>query len=89
MSLTKEQTRKYDVVDGKIVNRTTGKAIPEDEPIFILRAQDLHFVTAMEFYASCCRDREHQAAVKNISLAGQSFRGQHIDRMKEPDTEIE
>jgi hypothetical protein len=34
------QERKYDAVDGKIVNRATGKPIPDDEPIVIFRAKD-------------------------------------------------
>ena len=33
---------KYQIVGDKIVNRASGEAIPEDEPVIIFRARDVH-----------------------------------------------
>lgn len=50
--LTTEQNPKYDVSsEGKIVVRSTGEAIPDDEPIFILRAREPMSTTAISAYA--------------------------------------
>ena len=39
--------RKYKILDGKIVNRISGKEVPEDEPLFIFRAQDKKALAAL------------------------------------------
>lgn len=50
--LTTEQNPKYDVSpEGKIVVRSTGEVVPDDEPIFILRAKEPMSTAAISAYA--------------------------------------
>lgn len=71
--------------DGRIVNRATGKAIPDDEPVFILRAQDVNAVHALMAYLDNLEDEEHAAAVGARMDAFEAFAAQHPERMKTPD----
>lgn len=48
--MTTTNEPKYKIVNGKIVNRASGEAIPDDEPIFILRARDKHALATLEAY---------------------------------------
>lgn len=80
-----EQEPKYDVThDGKIVNRTSGRVIPDDEPIFILRARDIHAVAAMAYYAELCSIEKHVDVVNSRIADFERFAELHVDRMQEP-----
>lgn len=73
--------------DGRIVNRATGKPIPDDEPVFILRAKDVHATTALAAYLEeVYNDPEHSEAVQARIDAFDSFAAAHPERMKQPDT---
>jgi hypothetical protein len=41
---------KYAIKDNKLVNIETGVFIPEEEPVFILRAKDLNSLAMLEYY---------------------------------------
>lgn len=69
-----------------LVNRVSGKAIPHDEPVFILRARDVHAVRAIEHYRGLCHDEDHKAFVAARVLQFQDFAEKHPERMKEPDS---
>lgn len=71
--------------DGRIVNRATGKPIPDDEPVFILRAQDIHAVPLLHAYLSMVKEIDQAAAVSKRITAFQDFALANPSRMKEPD----
>lgn len=81
-----EQEPKYDAIDGKIVNRATGAAIPDDEPIFILRAKDINAMSTLRHYLNFHWDVGHRQAVARRIEEFERFAGAHPERMKTPDT---
>lgn len=80
------QDPKYQAVDGAILNRETGEAIPADEPVFIFRARDVHAREALEAYACVLEPGEHRDAVCQRVADFARFAYAHPDRMKAPDT---
>lgn len=86
--LTLDQCPKYTVSqkDGRIVNRATGKPIPDDEPVFILRASDANALEAMYRYHEVCANMSHEESVLNRIEAFDGFSERHPERMKEPDS---
>jgi hypothetical protein len=82
------QEPKYKI-KGQIVNRESGAAIPDDEPIFILRARDVSAVGTLEQYHNLNRGSsppEHLEAVQKRVDQFRKFAEEHPDRMKVPDT---
>lgn len=71
--------------DGRLVNRATGKPIPDSEPIFVLRAQDKHAAEAIRFYMSLCQEPDHTKAVSTRLAAFERFAEENSACMKEPD----
>lgn len=85
-----EQEPKYAAVDGVLVNRATGKAIPDDEPVFVLRAKDVHAVYALRAYLEACYivpNDEHIDAVLRRIAEFENFSNEHGERMKLPYTD--
>ena len=81
------QSPKYDVsAHGHLVNRASGETIPDDEPVFILRARDRWAIDALLHYQGLCEDRDHRVAVERIIEEFDRFADENSDRMKEPDT---
>lgn len=81
-----KQEPKYTVDGRSIINRATGEAIPDDEPVFIMRARDRNALFGMIEYARRCADPDHVAAVdKRISDFAQ-FAALYPNRIKHPDT---
>ncbi len=85
--LSLEQEPKYTVRGGKIFNRASGEAIPDDEPVFIFRARDKQAAYALISYLTVCVDPEHVSAVTKRIQDFCRFENQHPSRMKEPDTQ--
>lgn len=81
-----KQEPKYKIVDGKIVNRASGEAIPDDEPVMIFRARDVHAAGMIRGYAGKVGDPEHRAVVLERAADFEQFAADHPERMKEPDT---
>lgn len=82
-----EQEPKYDVnPEGRIVNRANGKPIPDDEPVFIFRAKDVHAREALEAYACVLKPGAHRDAVCARVADFAAFAYANPQRMKEPDT---
>lgn len=78
---------KYCVNDqGQICNIATGKPIPDDEPIFILRAQDSLAHQSILLYMNTVATEQHKTAVKHRATDFYEFSQKHPDRMKSPDT---
>ncbi len=89
--LAQAQEPKYTVSqrDGRIVNRATGKPIPDDEPVFILRAKDVHATAALHAYLSAITavtEPAHVIEVQRRIDAFDAFAEAHPDLVKQPDT---
>lgn len=82
------QEPKYTVnAAGRLISRATGIAIPDDEPVFILRAKDKHAWPALNDYLHRCQDEAHQGAVRSREQDFLKFAMAHLERMQEPTTE--
>lgn len=87
MKLTPTDDPKYAVIDGVFVNRASGEAIPDDEPVFIFRARDFYAEDMIHAYAGKCKNPTHIEAVLRCARDFRDFKKLHPDRMKEPDTD--
>jgi hypothetical protein len=87
--LSQEQEPKYTTggAGGRIINRSTGKPIPDDEPVFILRAKDVIATEALRAYHAAVTDPVHAQAVQLRLQAFEAFAAANQDRMKVPDTD--
>lgn len=86
--LPQAQEPKYTTatVSGRLTNRATGKPIPDDEPVFILRAKDVNALHALRGYVLMLEDDAHITAVHQRIEAFEAFAAAHPERMKQPDT---
>lgn len=79
---------KYQACDGQIVKIVTGEPIPEDEPIFILRARDRVALGGIHEYLQACIDdgctEYHIEGILSAYSAFAKFQLEHPDRMKQP-----
>jgi hypothetical protein len=89
--LSQKQEPKYTTsrLHGRIVNRSSGDPIPDDEPVMIFRAQDRHARLAIAAYLSLVNNPDHAAVVKSRLLDFDAFALAHPDRMKEPDSSLQ
>lgn len=83
------QEPKYEIKNGKLHNRQSGQQIPDDEPVFILRARDVYAFDAIADYfrhvvATCPSD--HREAVIKRMVQFHDWASNHPSRMKQPDT---
>ena len=85
------QEPKY-IIEGWVRNRQSGEAIPDDEPVFLLRARDRNAAATLKAYLlliiqdGC--DKEHQTAVGLRIHQFEDFAHFHAKRMKKPDTRL-
>lgn len=84
--MNESQEPKYDVREGRIVNRRTGQPIPDDEPVFIFRAKDRRALTALTAYYAAITNPEHAKAVAVRIESFKTFAAAHPARMREPDS---
>lgn len=86
-----KQEPKYKI-KGSITNRQSGNAIPDDEPIFILRARDISAVATLEKYRqeveAAGSPTEHLQAVQLRVEQFRKWAQEHPDRMKVTDTQL-
>lgn len=78
---------KFEVRDGRIVNKVSGEPIPDDEPRFLLRARDHHaYQTLMHYLALCEEDCNslHLEGTKQTIRKFIDFTNAHPERMKQP-----
>ena len=83
------QEPKYKIENGKLVNRQSGEAIPDDEPVFILRARDKHAGTTLLACSMRVKDPKHHEAAKARAAQFNNWANCHPGRMKEPDTQLD
>lgn len=75
-------------VDGQIVNTETGRTIPADEPLFIIRAQDKLAPAAIRAYARLLREKKltkAALAVGKYAKEVEAWQKAHKERVKLPD----
>lgn len=82
-----EQERKYDIVGGFIVNRATGKPIPDDEPIMIIRAKDIFAVETLKYYKGRSFDQLHRKVIEGRIEDFMIWQSNNPDAMKVPDSD--
>lgn len=75
----------------RIVNRQSGEAIPDDEPLFILRARDSLALSALWVYLNSLPggtslQRDHRKAVMTRIHQFLNWQANHKDRIRQPDT---
>lgn len=73
-----------------IVNRDSHKPIPDDEPLFLLRAKDIRALYALVGYKTACKiggcDTSHLDGIDRAIAQFQKFRAFNPERIKNPDT---
>ena len=79
---------KFEIRDNKLVNRSSGEVIPDDEPTFILRARDILALGVLNYY-QVRSDRDgctqyHMQLVEDVIKRFTDFRNNHPERMKQP-----
>ena len=81
------QDPKYGInEEGKLCNIATGVAIPNDEPVFILRAKDVTAEQTLSYYLTMTATEDHKQAIMHRREDFKNFRIANPDRMKAPDT---
>jgi hypothetical protein len=79
---------KFATDGSRIYNKISGASIPEDEPLFLLRARDLHAVWALWGYVRACHEGgappDHVRAVEHVIARFQAFRRNSSAKMKQP-----
>jgi hypothetical protein len=81
-------------IDGKfstdgvsIFNTVSGELVPEDEPLFLLRARDVHALAAIDAYQFAVEkdcNELHRAGIKQLRSKFKAFASSNPDRMKQP-----
>jgi len=89
MKAYQEPKYRVSIPDGALVNRQSGEAIPDDEPVFILRARDIHAHAVLVHYSTICVEPAHREAVRMRAAQFANWALQHRARMKEPDTQMD
>lgn len=84
--MKKTQDPKYGIEDGKLVNIASGVAIPDNEPIFILRGKDILSLQVIQYYETFCATNEHKAAVNSRVEEFTKFQRENREVLKMPDT---
>lgn len=82
------QEPKYDAIDGQIVNRATGVAIPPDEPLIIFRAKDRNAIKAMLAYISECQVPHHKHIIRQRVHQFMDWQTANPSLVREPDTAV-
>jgi len=86
--MKESQEPKYYINDRfKVCNRTTLKAIPDDEPVFIFRAKDRNALAALYHYQKQCGNWNHKAVIGKRIDDFKRFADENPELMKEPDTD--
>jgi len=78
------EDRKFKFENGQFINRVSGEAIPDDEPVILFRARDWHSLGLLRMYRGMVDDEHHKQAVQDRIDEFQAFKTNNPDRMKEP-----
>ena len=84
--MKKLQSTQYGLsIDRSLFDRTNAKTIPQDEPVFILRAQDIHAADTISLYIQKCYNEKQLESARQCLADFEKFKLDHPERMKEPD----
>lgn len=78
---------KFSIRGWQIVNTVSGEAIPEDEPLFLLRGRDHLALVAIHAYQGACEaecNELHMAGIQQVREKFCQFAAYHPERMKQP-----
>lgn len=75
---------RWDEASGQFVNRVSGEAIPDDEPVIIFRARDVHSLAVLKLYRELVGDAHHGRAVQDRIDEFEEFQQRFPTRLKEP-----
>lgn len=78
------EDRKFKFENGQFVNRVSGEAIPDDEPVILFRARDRKALGLLIMYQGLCDEDHHKAAIQDRINEFSQFQIDHPERMKEP-----
>lgn len=78
------EDRKFKFENGQFVNRVSGEPIPDDEPIIIFRARDVHTIPVLKLYQELCGDPHHLRAIQDRIDEFTAFQERFPLRLKEP-----
>jgi len=68
------------------VTRTDGKPIPEDEPCFVIRGQDIYAVTMVGYYMDRVKDRVSAGMMRELDdHLHRILKWQEVNGVKVPD----
>lgn len=76
--------RKYKIKDGRIVKRKNEVPIPDDEPLFILRAKDRKALTTLVAYNMILDNLDQKAEVTKSINDFRDFQEKNPEKMREP-----
>ena len=76
--------RKYKIEDNKIVKRSNGHPIPDDEPLFIFRAKDRKALPILVAYNQILDNLTQKESVTKSINDFRAFMEKHTERMSEP-----
>ena len=85
----KTQDPKFTIENDRLIGQSG--IVPDDEPLFILRARDVNAVaTLKEYLRLACRscDTDHTRAICKRISDFDKFKKEYPDRMKIPDTDF-
>ena len=79
---------KYHVEGERVVKTHNGEEVPEDEPLFLLRARDRLALPLLQIYQQLCLDDDctdfQMVLVGRVLNDFVSFKNAHPERMKQP-----
>lgn len=76
--------RKYGIENNHLINKRTGNPVPDDEPLFIFRAQDQKALCALTAYCAVVDDLEQRQSVAASIEDFRVFQMRNPERIKEP-----
>lgn len=82
--MTEDRKFYWNTIKNAFVNRVSGEAIPDDEPVIIFRARDKHALRVLYYYQQLCADEHHQRAIVDRINEFGIFARFNSERMKEP-----
>ncbi|RLI49569.1 MAG: hypothetical protein DRP09_20560 [Candidatus Thorarchaeota archaeon] len=75
---------KYEIDNNRIVSKRTHEPIPDDEPVFILRARDRLAIQCLSTYISFCLNDNHRQGAIARALEFNDWKHYHPDLIVEP-----
>lgn len=80
------QEPKYKIAGDKLVNRQDGIPIPDDEPLFLIRAKDHYALSALMAYLRALPEGPHKEAVSVRCAQFSNWQALHSSRVTLPTT---